>query len=54
MRVSGQLHVLALYPWDKSPWKQVDGRLGRPQSQSGCGDKERKSLPGTESWSSSL
>jgi hypothetical protein len=31
--------------WLESPWYPLDRRLGGPQSQSGCGGKEKNSLP---------
>jgi len=34
-----------LYPWGKNPWHPFYRRLGRPQSWSGCGGKEKKSQP---------
>jgi hypothetical protein len=39
-----------LYPQGKSPWYQLDRRLGGPQSRSGRGGEEKNSqpLPGLE------
>jgi hypothetical protein len=34
-----------LYPQGKSPWYPLDRRLGRPQSRSGRGGKEKNSQP---------
>jgi len=45
MEVSGQLHIVTLFP-TKEPEYPIDRRLGGPQSQSGCGGKEKlPSLP---------
>jgi len=33
-----------LYSQEKSPWYPLDRRLGGPQSPSGCGGEEKKSL----------
>jgi len=35
---------LPLYPWGKSCWYPLERRVGGPQSQSGLGIKEEKSL----------
>jgi len=39
---------LPLYPQGKSPWYQVDRRLGVTQSRSGCGGEEKNSQPPPE------
>jgi len=44
------------YPWGKYPQYPLGGRLGGPQSQFGCGGKEKSPsmlLPGIKPWSSS-
>jgi hypothetical protein len=38
------MHKL-LYPQGIGPWYPLDGRLGRPQSQSGHGGEEKNSQP---------
>jgi hypothetical protein len=56
MEVSGQLQPPTALLQVKSPWYQLDRRLGEPQSRSGRGDEEKYSqpLPGLEPLSSSL
>jgi hypothetical protein len=51
MEVSGQLRAPAALPQGKSPWYQLDRRLGESQSRSGRGGEEINShpLPGLES-----
>jgi hypothetical protein len=50
------MHQL-LYPWERSPWNLLVWRLDGPQSQSGCGGKEknpchcRQSNPGNPACS---
>jgi len=44
MEVGNQLYALPALPPEKSPWYPFDRRLGRPQSQCGCG-VEDKSTP---------
>jgi len=44
MEVSGQLHAPASYLQRKSPWYQLDRRLGGPQSRSGRGGEEMTSV----------
>jgi len=50
MEVSGLLHAPAALPHGKSPWYPFHGRMGGPQSLSGCGGEEKKSqlAPGIE------
>jgi len=45
MVMSGQFHAVVTLPQRKSPLYPVDRRPGGPQSQSGCGGEEKKSLP---------
>jgi hypothetical protein len=45
MQVSGQLHAPATLARGKSHWYPLDRRLGRPQSRSGGGGEEKKSIP---------
>jgi hypothetical protein len=54
MVVSGQLHAPASLPQGKSPWYQLDRRLGGPQSRSARGGQEKNSQPpsGIESQNS--
>jgi hypothetical protein len=50
MEVIGQLHARTLYLQGKSPWYQLDRRLGGHQSRSARGGEEKNSqpLPGLE------
>jgi hypothetical protein len=52
MEVSGQLHVPAALPPEKSPWYPLDRRLSGPQSRSGRGGEEKNSQlpPGIEPY----
>jgi hypothetical protein len=45
MEVSGQLHVPAAFPQEKSPCKPLDRRLDGSQSQYGRGGEEKNSQP---------
>jgi hypothetical protein len=45
MEVSGELHAPAALPQGKSPWYQLDRRLGGTQSRSGRGGEEKNSQP---------
>jgi hypothetical protein len=45
MEVSGQLHVPAALPQEKSPWYPLYRRLSGPQSRSGHGGEEKNSKP---------
>jgi hypothetical protein len=45
MEVSGQLHAPAALPQEKSPWYQLDRRLGGPQTRSGRGGEEINPQP---------
>jgi hypothetical protein len=40
MEVSGQLHVAATLPQEKSPWYPLGRKLGGPRSRSGHGSEE--------------
>jgi hypothetical protein len=45
MEVSGQLHVPAALLLRKEPKYPLDGRLGEPQTQSGCYGEEKNLAP---------
>jgi len=46
MEVSSQFQNLAALPQGKSPLYPLDRRLGGPQSQTGCGGKEKTPIIG--------
>jgi hypothetical protein len=50
IEVTGQLHAPAALPKRKSPWYQLDRRLGGPQNRFGCGGEQKnfQPLPGLE------
>jgi hypothetical protein len=43
-----------LYPHGKSPWYQLDRRLGGPQSRSGRGGEEKNSQPVSQHYTTEL
>jgi hypothetical protein len=45
MELSGQLHVLPLYPQGKGPWYPLDRRLGGLQSRYGHDIEDKNSHP---------
>jgi hypothetical protein len=45
MEVSGQLHTPATLSWGKTPQYPMEWRLGGPQGQYGCNDKEKNPFP---------